>query len=170
MGTLLPTSGCNCLGPDDRSTSLRKAFSLLELVLVVAIVAVLAAIATPRYSASISRYRAQAAARRVVADLALARARAYATSTSVTVRLDVEGDKLVISAAAPMDGTGSNYTTDLREEPYQADIAEVSLGGDMYVIFDIYGKPDSAGKVLILVGENQQLVYLDPDTGEASIL
>ena len=44
----------------------------MELVLVMVIVATLAAIAVPRYAQATSRYRADAAARRIAADLSLA--------------------------------------------------------------------------------------------------
>src|SRR2546423_11308670 len=54
----------------------RRAFSLIEMVLVLAILAMVSAIAVPRYAGSIARYRAETAARRVAADLALAAAHA----------------------------------------------------------------------------------------------
>ena len=67
------------------STGLRRGFTLLELVLVVAILGVVAAIAAPRYGNAIQNYRANAAAQRLRADLEYARARAKSTSSSRTV-------------------------------------------------------------------------------------
>ena len=51
-------------------------FSLLELVVVMVIVAILAAIATPRYGKAVARYRTASAARKIAADLTFARKRA----------------------------------------------------------------------------------------------
>jgi prepilin-type N-terminal cleavage/methylation domain-containing protein len=48
---------------------LAKGFSLLELVMVVAIVGIVSAIAVPRYSTAACNYRAEVAARRVAKDI-----------------------------------------------------------------------------------------------------
>src|SRR5204863_23675 len=53
--------------------SSRRAFSLIEITLVLMVMGVLAALAVPRYASALARYRADAAARRIVADLDLAR-------------------------------------------------------------------------------------------------
>ena len=150
-------------------TSPAGAFSLLELVLVIAIVAVLATIAAPRYASSASRYRSEAAARRIVADLALARSQAYGTSATKTVKLDTETDLLVIAGVSPFDGAGSYYATDFSEDPYCADITRADFGGDNGLYFDIYGKPNSGGSVVLQVGDHEQTIYLDANTGKASV-
>ena len=68
-----------------RNASASGGFSLLEVVLVVAIIAVLAAIAAPRYGRAAGRYRADVAARRIVADLEYARLSAR-TAGAVAIR------------------------------------------------------------------------------------
>jgi len=150
-------------------TSSAGAFSLLELVLVIAIIAVLAAIAVPRYASCASRYKVETAARRIVADLALAKSQAYGTSSTKTVLLYTDTDRLVIPSVDPMDGTSLDYTTDFSEEPYCADITEANFDGSNSVYFDIYGKPNAGGTIVLKVGDYERTVYLDADTGEASV-
>ncbi|MHC4992904.1 MAG: pilus assembly FimT family protein, partial [Planctomycetota bacterium] len=57
----------------------RRGTSLIEVVIVLAVIATLAAIAQPRYAGALSRYHADSAARRIIADFAAARQRARAT-------------------------------------------------------------------------------------------
>ena len=150
-------------------TSSRHGFSLLEVVLVLAIIATLAAIATPRYAASLARYRADLAARRIVADLALARSSAKASSSSRRVKFFVNGDRYGLSDLQPLDGDGSYYDVYLSERPYEADITSVDFGTDDQIIFDGWGLPDSGGTVILSVGSEQRTVVVDAETGKATI-
>src|SRR5438552_17658151 len=97
---------------DDRRAIRDGAFSLVELMLVMAIIAVVAAIAMPRYSASLARYRADMAARRIVAALALAQAKARATSSSQTITFTAGGSYQILGMNDP-DRPGQPYVVDL---------------------------------------------------------
>src|SRR5688500_4773678 len=57
-------------------------FSLIEVVMVLGIMVILAGIAAPRMTGSISRQRAMSAARRIASDLEFARSNAMANSAS----------------------------------------------------------------------------------------
>ena len=150
-------------------TSSCHGFSLLELVLVLAIIATMAAIAAPRYAASAARYRADSAARRIVADLALARSAAKANSSSRRVKFFVIGDQYRLFDLQPLDGDSSYYNINLSERPYEADIISVDFGTDDQIIFDGWGLPDSGGTVVLTVGSEQRTVVVDGETGKATI-
>jgi len=155
---------------DSRGRPLRPArgFTLLELLLVLAIVGVITAIAAPRYHASATRYRAEAAARRVVSDLTLARSRARASSASRTVIFSVDSDQYTIVGVRHPDRPSEDYRTVLSAEPYKAQIVSAAFGGSEKVTFNGFGVPDSGGGVVVQAGSIQKKVSLHPQTGEAS--
>jgi prepilin-type N-terminal cleavage/methylation domain-containing protein len=146
-----------------------QGFSLLELVLVLAIIATITAIAAPRYQASLSRYRADLAARRMVKDLELIRATAKARSTSVELVINTHTDQLVGSTVTALDPHITEYCTEFSLEPYQADITNSQFNGDAVITFDGWGIPDSGGTAVLTVGSETRTITVDPNTGEATI-
>jgi type II secretory pathway pseudopilin PulG len=144
-------------------------FSLLELVLVLAIVVTLTAIAAPRYQGSVARYRADLAARRIVADLALAQSNAKAVSSSRSVVFSISANNYQMPDLPPLDGTAGSYIVELSEKPYEADITSADFGGNQDVTFNGWGIPDSDGTVILTVGSEQRTVTLDAETGRAEV-
>ena len=150
-----------------RSPTDRRAFSLVELIIVLAIVALLGGIAVPRFSNSIARHRAAAAAKRVAADLRMARHRAVHSSESTTVTFS--GSGYVISGARHLDRSTEAYKVDLSANPYDAQILAVDFGGDSEITFDIYGAPDSEGTIVVAAANWQHTITLAPETGKTSV-
>ena len=143
-------------------------FSLLELVLVIAIIATVAAIAVPRYGGAVARYRIEAAARRIVEDLALARASARSKSAGVTVTFDVAANQYQLSGVAALNDPLSDAKLNLSDPPYHARLVSAVLGGDNAVIFDGFGTPDSGGTIVIAGGAVTKTIVLDADSGAAT--
>ena len=146
-----------------------QGFSLLELVLVLGIIAIFAAIAMPRYGAATSRYRADLAARRVVQDIALAQTRARAQGAAQSIRIRQDADEIVIFSAVGLDPQTSEYTTKIWDSPYGADIIQSEFDGNNYLIFDGWGMPDSGGYAILWVGSEKRTINVDPNTGKATI-
>ena len=142
-------------------------FSLIELVFVLAVASVAAAIAVPRYASASARYRANFAARRVAADLELAAATARNVSASRTVTFSEDG-RYTIDSTADLDRGGNTYRVRLDAEPYRVNRIKASFGSDSAVTFDGYGTPNTDGVVVVEVGSVQRTVSLDP-TGMASV-
>lgn len=144
-------------------------FSLLELLLVLAIMATVAAIAAPRYQGALARYRADLAAYRIVADLTQARTSAKAASAPRTVAFSVAGNTYQIPELSSLDGNSGHYNVALSERPYDAGLVSVNFGGDAQIIFNGWGVPDSGGTVILAVGTEQRTVAVDTETGRAGI-
>ena len=134
-----------------------------------AVIAIVAAIATPRYANALTRYRAEAAARRIIADIGLAQQTAKTTSSSRTIIFDTTKHAYSISNVRALDGQSMTYVVALREPPYLARIASVDMGGDAQLTFDGYGVPDSGGVITVQVGEETRTVVINPDTGSAEV-
>ena len=138
--------------------------SLLEVLLVLAILAVFTALAAPRYGRATGRYRADLAARRVLADLRLAQSCAKAASSSRTVSFTTATNQYQLLNIPAPDGVSGDYTVALSAEPYRASLTSVSFTGAK-VTFTGWGLPDQAGTVVLAVGGEQRTVAVDSVTG-----
>ncbi len=141
---------------------------MVEVVLVIVIIATLAAVAVPRFSNTLARQRVEAAARRIVADLALAQRRARTTNASQTVRFTLGTHEYTLIGMPHPDHPSSAYEVLLSEEPYRASIVSADFGEDLEIIFDVFGVPDSSGSVVISVGNHVRTVTVEAVTGRAA--
>ena len=152
------------------SSAGRSGFSLMELVMVIAIVGVLGAVAAPRYAAALHRYRAQAAAHRLAADLELARERAAASSETHTLTVAADGRSYTISPWTSPDGSETAYTVRLDAEPYLAAVVETHLGGDRRAEFNGYGVPrNGGGSIVVGVGDARRSVAIRGGSGNVGV-
>ena len=147
----------------------RPAFTLVEAVLVVVIVGIFAGIAVPRFSNFLTQQHIDAAARRIVADFALAQRRARLTSTSQRVNFLTGQHDYQLTEFPDPDHPNLTYTVHMYEPPYNATITSVDFGGDAKVVFDGYGVPDTGGTVVLTVGQYQKTLTLDGQTGRVTI-
>lgn len=146
-------------------------FTLIELIMVLAIVVILSAMAIPRFSGSIARSRADAAARLIQADLALAQRHAMTASVAQGVTFEITSTTAVLrlTGMPDRDHPDQEYAHDLLQEPYGLTRVDPDFGGSQGVKFDIYGTPSAGGTVVIQVGSETRTITLDPDTGETSV-
>ena len=152
-----------------RAAASPAAFSLVELLLVITIIAIIAAMAVPRYGQSVARYRAQCAARRVAADLTLARAAAKAASHGRIVTFNTVAGSYTLGAVKHLDHAPQPYTVTLGDSPYHAQLYYADFGGAPQAEFDMYGAPKWSGTVIVRVGEFEQTVALSRDDGSVTV-
>lgn len=133
-----------------------EGFTLVELMIVLVIVAVVGAIALPRFAQATARQQLDAAAGRVAADLELARTRARAASQSLAVSYSTANDHYSMNAVG-----GDAKTVELDESPYGVDLIKVKFGTGASVTFNGYGVPSSSGAVVLESNGNTVTVTLD---------
>ncbi|MFB3892484.1 MAG: GspH/FimT family pseudopilin [Phycisphaerae bacterium] len=146
-----------------------RAFSLLELVMVVFFVAVIAAIAQPRYANSLSAYRVGMAARRIAVDLTYARSNAWSTGAGQVVTFTPSAGRYELTGVKGLDNSAAGFVVDLSGEPYHAAIGAASFGGQASVTFDAYGFPNSGGQVVVTCGGFRKTVVLDQASGNVTV-
>ena len=124
-------------------------FTLLEICIVLAIMAIVAAIAAPRYGSAVGRYQAKVAARSIVTDLSFARDRARTTSASQVVTFSPDTNEYQIPGVVDLKESSPNYTVRLSGDPYNAQLVSADFGGSNSVTFNGYGVPSSGGAVVV---------------------
>ena len=139
-----------------------RGFTLVELVLVIIIMGVVAAIAMPRFAQATARQQLSAAADRLVSDFEKAQHTARASSNQVAISFDVAGNSYTVTPAS-----GSAYVVQLDESPYQVTIAKASFDGATTMSFNGYGIPSSAGAVVLESSTGSVVVNL-ASTGRAT--
>jgi len=147
----------------------RQGFSLLELVIVVAIMSIVAAIAVPRYGQAAARYRIDVAARRIAQDLWLASRQARNAGAPRTVAFNIAASQYTISNLAGLDRAAQSYRVDLLAEPYCSRVDSADFGGDVTVVFNGYGQADSGGQVVLRSGGFTRTITLDAASGKARV-
>jgi prepilin-type N-terminal cleavage/methylation domain-containing protein len=143
-------------------TRTRSAFSLLELVMVIAIGAFIAGIAIPRMGNATTRYQADYAAKRLASDLERAKANARLTGAAQTVTFSTTTHKYTVSGSGT--GGAAGFTVDLSATPYKAKLTQVAT-----VTYDAYGQGPSGGATIKLSSGGQvRTITVDASSGKAS--
>lgn len=153
-------SGCKTASP---------AFSLVELVVVVAIIGIISAIAVPRFLVSLSRYHADAAANCVAAQLRHAAAEARFSSCSRTVTLDPSDSTLLVYDPSAAAGQQVVDQVDLAKSPFDSKVTQSDFASGSPLTFDGYGQPSRSASVTLESGDQSRVVSIDGATGEVSI-
>lgn len=149
-------------------------FTLIDMVMVLSIISVATAIAVPRLGSGQTRYRADATARRVVADLEWARTEAMARSGPIEVYFDFGGHSYFLYNIESINHNYVDNWVQLQHDPYGAELIS-AFGDDINdagtsLWFDGHGKPNRDGMIVIEVGTEQRSIRVDGETGRVSMV
>ena len=147
----------------------RPAFSLLEVILVTLIVAVLSSMAIPRYMNSLQRYRVDAAAYRVVADIAFLQSRANFNSTAQTMIFSPPSNSYQIQGMPDLNNPALTYTVNLAANNYSATLVSANFNGTLQLQVDGYGAVVTGGTIVISVGNISRTITVSAGSGKAVV-
>jgi prepilin-type N-terminal cleavage/methylation domain-containing protein len=148
-----------------------RGFTLIEITVVIVLIAIVSAIAIPRYANSINRYRVDMAAKRVAADFALARNAARASGNGQAINFGTPANGYTLPGVPALDGRTGDYSVKLTDQPYQVSLGSASFGASAItsVQFTRYGYPTAAGSVVVTSGGYSKTIYLDGTTGRTEV-
>lgn len=135
-----------------------RAFSLVEMVMVVVLMGILAAVAAPRYATFLREQRLDSAESRIRADLALAQRRARYLGAAQTLSFVPATNGYSIAGMTDPDHAGVTYSVKLADEPYGVTLVSANIGGDGDLVFDGHGAPDTAGAIVIRLGNQTRTI------------
>ena len=137
----------------------RDGFSFTEIAIVILILAILSAVAVPRFQESLSRASLDAACKRLAADLEFARSNAIAKSATTTVEFRIAPINVYeMPDVADRSNPSQSYLIELHQQPYRCQIASANFDGKPNVSFNGFGNPDFAGSIELVIGKFTRVV------------
>ena len=143
--------------------SCRHGFTFVETTIAILVMGIMAAVAVPTYLSAVTNYRVNMAARKIIADLNYARAEAQRYSQNRTVQFDTTNNSYTLVNVTDIDNSANAYVVELVEDPFSSTLVSAVFGGDAVVIFDMYGRPDTSGAVVVQTGSVQKMISLAED-------
>lgn len=135
-----------------------RGFSIAELVTVLAIMVLLAAVAAPRFAGANARNALVAGSDRIVHLYQQAVQEARSRSSSVQVSCDPNADTLTVRMK-----DGDSIVLDLGADPYRINLSRYDFEGAGGVTIDAWGEADAASTFLLERGTEQRIVRIGAD-------
>lgn len=152
-----------------RRRILHRAFSLIELIVVILLLGIVAAIGSVRYSHALSHHRALRRAEQVAAHIQRARHAARGRSQIVSLSFDAANESYTMTGLPHPDHPSGTFVVDLAEGPLAAELSTADFGGDAILSFNSFGVPDSGGSLTIASGSAVQTVIVVAGSGAVTI-
>jgi len=134
---------------------------MMELVIVMLILSILAAVAAPRYSAAQIRYQTLATTKRIITDLQWAQRNAKASSATQDVVFSVENNSYTLTGMKALNRSQLEYQINLGSPNMLCTLVSADFGVSHTISFDIYGRPVRGGKIVFESGKERFTILVD---------
>ncbi len=145
---------------------------MIELVIVVAITGIIAAIAVPRFGEASSGRRLQAGKSVILADIETAKLRARATSKQHVLKFYPDEEMYAIFEGNEVKRDALVMSRRLSDDPLNIEIHRTDLTGDMVAIITPFG--DLSPPIEMQIVENSTVLQISidgiADTGETPVI
>ncbi len=152
-----------------RAHEKQSGFSIIELVVVLLVMGIVAAAATPSFYVSLRHHELETAARRLALDLEQARHAARVKSQTESLTFTSATTYALSSGVASLKSAGQTYSVDLAAMPYDLDSVTVNLGGPTTISFDGYGNASVGGTIVLALGNQTRTVTLNSTNGQITV-
>ncbi len=150
--------------------------TLVEVTISVMIIGILAAVASPIYSNSLFRYRADVTAQRIVQDIAQTQRLARQTNSTRTIAFTLADQSYAISGLSSLDRVSQPYQVAVNQPPYQTEFFSLVTAAQpatqlasVTLAFDRFGMPDQGISVTVRAGVFQKRIDVAPISGRVSV-
>ena len=117
-----------------------RAFSMIELVIVLAIIGVVSVIALPKFAHADSGRRLSASKSTLIADIEYAKLRARTTGKIHVIKFYPSIEKYIIVEGTTISRAATILSRDFTLDPYKLDISRTNLGGEQTSLITVYGQ------------------------------
>jgi prepilin-type N-terminal cleavage/methylation domain-containing protein len=132
-----------------RVSTTRPAFSMIEMVLVVIIIGVIAAIAAPRFAEAGSGRRLSSASKIIERDISSIQLRAKATGKIHTLVFYPASDMYIALEGTDIRKDAIVFMRELDEAPLSLDLARTDIGDNQDIVISAFGGFDKAFTVTV---------------------
>ena len=150
--------------------------TLVEVTISAMIMGILAAVALPIYSNSLSRYRVDVTAQRIVQDILRTQRLARQTNSTRTIVFTLIDHSYAISGLSSLDRVSQPYQVVVKQPPYGAEFLSLVTAAQpatqlasVSIAFDRFGMPDQGISVTVRSGVYQKRVDVAPTSARVSV-
>lgn len=137
--------------PSNRSGGRPRGFTLVELIITAAIIAVVAAVAVPQFAAASTGYRLDLATQRVISDLSIVGAAASAGGRTRSIVFDPPSDTYVMMGLSSR-GEAPNRWERLSDAPYNVDLVSATFTDAVMLQINGHGLAQTDGVIVVATG------------------